>query len=303
MVQAACLDSAGLVRAGAVPGDPDCGRRRPLSVGDALPYRKHDWAAVQLRASQPRGWVASDSLRGTLFGRPAILQGWDFGDMPQREFGRFDAGLGDGGQVVLIGPDGSAAAVMTEDGGEGVQWIPSPACVRSGGQPTAGWLFAAQPVTTAWRERVVQATRVARPEICPSQFSTTLTRWRLARIDLPMRETSDGSVRTVPVETLVSEHFGRATVPTAEHLERFFFARDLGLVRWERWEDRATSRFPRMEEFAAMIATQQRCPPLAFSDPPEPSWIMIDCRTYTNLVRATGDAAMLHAPAWPAASP
>ncbi|MBX9701674.1 MAG: hypothetical protein K2X74_19730, partial [Acetobacteraceae bacterium] len=107
--------------------------------------------------------------------------------------------------------------------------------------------------------------------------------------------------RRVPMDVLVSEHYGRARIATAEHLERFFFARDLGMVRWERWEDRATSRLPGLERRAAMIAEQRRCPPLALSEPPGADWVMVGCRTWTNLVRASGPGTMLHAPVWPAA--
>lgn len=210
LVQAACLDAADRVRPGAVPTDPDCTRRRPLATGEPLPYRKHEWPAVQIEATGPRGRAASDSLLGQLLGRPAILQSFDFGDDPQRAFGRFDAGRGDGGRALLLGPDGSAAAAMTEDGGAGVQWFPSPQCAGSGGAPTAGWLFAAPPVLPEWRSAIARLSRRFRQGECPTQFPETLTRWRLARIDLPVRQAGSPGIRSVPVDILVSEHYGRA---------------------------------------------------------------------------------------------
>ncbi len=302
LVQAACVDPSGRVIAGRAPTDQDCGRRRPLAAGEPLPYRKHDWPSVQAAARQPRGWQASDSLRGALLGRPAVLQVFDFGDDPTRAFGRFDEGKGDGGQAILTAPDGTIAAAMTEDGAGGVQWFASPACATSRGTPTAGWLFAAPPVGPEWQSRIAELLIVPRPDACPPRFVPSLTRWRLVRLELPLREAATGTTTAVPVDALVSEHYGRATIPTAEHLERFLFVRDLGLTRWERWEDRATSRLPGLDDRATQLTAQRRCPPLAVSTPPADSWAMVDCRTWTNLVRATGPGSMLTAPAWPAAA-
>jgi hypothetical protein len=302
LVQSACLDAAGRVRPGATPLDADCARRRPLSAGEPLPYRKHDWPSAGREAAQPRGWQASDSLHGTLSGRPVILHILDFGDDPRRAFGRFDQGLGDGGNLLVTGPGGAAGAAMTEDGGGGVQWFGSPDCARLGG-PTGGWLFAVPPATEAWQARVALLGRAPGPQACPARFVPSLTRWRRAGMDLPVREPGNPAIRMAAADVLVSEHFGRADVATAEHLERFFFARDLGFVRWERWEDRATSTQPAIEERAARLAGNRTCPPLALSDPPGPSWAMVACRTWTNLVRATGPGAMLQAPAWPMLPP
>lgn len=302
LVQAACLDPGGQVIPGRAPTDADCPRRRSLAVGEPLPYRKHDWPSVQAGMRQARGWQASDSLRGTLLGRSAVLQIFDFGDDTSRAFGRFDAGHGDGGQAILIAPDGTVAAAMTEDGAGGVQWFASPDCAAARGAPTAGWLFAAPPVGGDWHSRIAELLIVPHPDACPPRFVPSLTRWRLVRLALPLREAATGATATVSADALLSEHYGRATIPTAEHLERFLFVRDLGLTRWERWEDRATSRLPALEERAGQLAAQRRCPPLPVSTPPGASWAMVDCRTWTNLVRATGPGAMLTAPPWPAAA-
>ena len=99
-------------------------------------------------------------------------------------------------------------------------------------------------------------------------------------------------------DIIVSEHFGGGSVARADHLERFFLARGLGLVRWERWENFSISRLARREEMAATIAGQGRCPGLDFSAPPAEGWRMVDCRTWTNMVRATA-AAPLRALDWP----
>ena len=96
MAQSVCLDARGAVQAGRLPFEPGCGRSRPLSAGESLPYRKHDWPGAADAAAQPRGYQASDSLLGTLLGRPAVIQTFDFGG-GRRVFSRFDPA--DGGQA------------------------------------------------------------------------------------------------------------------------------------------------------------------------------------------------------------
>ncbi|MBD0274643.1 MAG: twin-arginine translocation signal domain-containing protein [Acetobacteraceae bacterium] len=294
MAQSACQDARDAPLPGRLPFEPDCDRTRPLSAGEPLPYRKHDWPGVSHAAAQPLGYQASDSVRGTLLGRPAVLQTFDFGG-GARAFNRFDSG--DGGQAVLL-RDGAAASPLTEDGGGGVQWFQSPDC-RAAAGPAPGWLFAAQPLSEAWQERVVRLNKSRGPDQCPTVFSPSLTRWRTARIDLPWREAATGAVSAAPAEVLVSEHFGGASVGTADHLERFWFARGLGLVRWERWENPARSRLPDRDRRARIIAESRRCPPVAFGEPPAEGWQLVDCRTWTNMVRAA-PGAPLSALAWPA---
>ncbi len=294
MAQSVCLDARDAPRPGLLPFEPGCERSRPLSAGEPLPYRKHDWPGASHAASLQRGYQASDSLLGTLLGRPAILQTFDFGH-GTRAFARFDPA--DGGQAVLL-RDGAAASPLTQDGGGGVQWFQSPDC-RGARGPAPGWLFAALPLGEAWQERVVRLNKARGPDECPLAFVPSLTRWRTARIDLPWREAATGAVSAAPAEVLVSEHFGGAGVETADHLERFWFARGLGLVRWERWEHTGRSRLRDRERMARVIAESRRCPPTAFGEPPAEGWQLVDCRTWTNMVRAAPDAPLAALP-WPA---
>jgi hypothetical protein len=292
MVQSACLDAAGATIPGRLPFEPGCTRTRPLSAEDPLPYRKHDWPARAQEAALPMGYQASNSLSGTLLGRPAVLQVLDFGG-GNRAFGRRDPG--DGGQVVVL--EGRiAGAVMTEDGRSGVHWFQSPACAP--GAPAPGWLLAVLPLQGEWQQQVTRIARGTTPDRCPAAYVPSLTRWRAARITLPWREASTGARSTVPVESLVSEHYSHASVAASNHLERMWFVRHLGLTRWERWENIATSRLPDRERRAALVAGSGRCPDIAFSDPPAAGWQMVDCRTWTNMVRAAPAAALPSLP-WP----
>jgi hypothetical protein len=180
-----------------------------------------------------------------------------------------------------------------------VQWFQSPDCRGSGG-PAPGWLFAAQPLSSAWQERVVRLNKTRGPDQCPTAFNESLTRWRTSRMDLPWREAATGAVASAPVEALVSEHFGSGSIRTADHLERFWFVRGLGLTRWERWEHTARSRLPDRERMAQVISESGRCPRIAFGEPPAAGWQLVDCRTWTNMVRAAPGGAPLSALAWPA---
>jgi len=297
LVQGVCLDQAGAMAPGLLPFEPGCLRAGPAHAGAPLPYRRHDWPAREHAARQPQGYQAQDSVIGTLRGVPAVIQGFDFGGDATRRFGVFDAGRGDGGQAIAIEP-GIAFIAMTEDAGGSVQWFRSPDCAR-GGRGWEGWLLAESPVAEAWRERVVRLRIGPTPDACPRRFDESLTRWRAARIALPWREAATGAVATVPADVIVSEHFGGGSLARADHLERFFLARGLGLVRWERWENFLTSRVANRVEMAEMIERQQRCPAMEFSTAPAEGWRMIDCRTWTNMVRATADAP-LRALDWPA---
>jgi hypothetical protein len=296
LVQSACLDPAGRALPGVLPIEPACRHRAPQRQADPLPYRRHDWPAVQHAPGLPQGYQASDAVIGTLMGRPAAIHTFDFGAGEGRRFGAFDRGRGDGGQVVPLGP-GPAYIAMTEDGGGGVQWFLSPDC-RQGGLGWQGWLLAAPAPGGAWSERVVRLRIAPTAQACPTRFNESLTRWRRTPLDLPWREAATGRQGAARVDAIVSEHYGGGAIATADHLERFVLARGLGMVRWERWENPARSRRPDLARDAAAFAQQQRCPPLPVSEPPGPGWLLLDCRTWTNFVRAA-PGRPLHAMAWP----
>ncbi|WP_149539047.1 hypothetical protein [Siccirubricoccus phaeus] len=294
-VQAGCVDAAGRPQPGMLPFESGCGRPRPLAAGQPLPYRKHDWPAEAEAAALPQGYQASDSLLGTLRGRRAALQSFDFADAT-RAFARRDPG--DGGQAVVLDP-GGAWAVLTEDGSGGRQWFQGPRCGQRAlrGEPDRGWLFALAPLREGWQQRVVRLGISAAAEACPAALNPSLTRWRMLRLELPWRD-AGGPPRAVAAEVLLSEHYGGAGIAMADHLERFWFARDLGLVRWERWENPARSPALRIAAMAALLAASGRCPPVAGAEPPGPGWRAVDCRLWTNFARAA-PGAMLRGLEWP----
>ncbi|MBW6396942.1 hypothetical protein KPL78_03735 [Roseomonas sp. HJA6] len=296
LVQSICLDAAGRPEPGLLPFEPGCTRRAPQRQDAPMPYRRHDWPAAQQARSIPQGYQASDAVLGSLLGVPAAVQTFDFGAGENRRFGTHDRGRGDGGQVIPLGP-GPSFIAMTEDAGGGVQWFLSPDC-RSGGRGWQGWLLAGPGAGDAWTTRVMRLRIAPSPQACPTAFDASLTRFRRTRLALPWREAATGQTGSITVDAIVSEHYGGADIATAHHLERFVLARDLGMVRWERWENAAVTRDAELPRQAERLRQQQRCPALSVSTAPGPGWFLRDCRFWTNFVRAAPGQPLAALP-WP----
>lgn len=304
LAQSICLDPTGKP-SGALPLDEDCRHSRPQRSDDTAPYRKHDWPNSLAAAETVQGYQASDSVVQRRGARTLVVQTFDFGT-GGRVFGRFDGGLGtgsgktgggDGGQVLLL-VDGWSTAAMTEDGGGGVQWFIGEGC-RSAvatDRRFLGWLmFRNASRQDVWQSTVARLNITASPESCPQRFNAAFTRYRLDQVTFPFRIVDAGSrvaTATRRLDVVVSEHYGGTSIDSADHLERFFFARKLGLVRWERWSNRQVSRQPGVAETAAQLAGTARCPKLESAGPesygrPGRDWLLVDCRTWTALVRQT----------------
>ena len=287
VVQATCADAAGRPLP-VSPIDPACVRRGAQTAASPALYRKHDWASAADRAAQPLGYQASDSVLAAPPRGPgdAVVAAhtFDFGG-PSGGFGQFDADRGDGGQVLAL-VQGSAAAFMTEDGGGGLQWFVGDGC-RTGQRPRElAWLFFNDDVSRdGWREDQARLSTTRAQGECPLAFSTAYTRYIRADVALPFLQ-SGAATGTRNLDMIVSEHFDFPDVARSTHLERFYLARDLGLVRWERWQ---AAPNPTEAEQANYMAGSGRCPAVAFSEPPLSGWRMIDCRTWTNIVPQSGD--------------
>jgi hypothetical protein len=264
-------------------------RRRPQRSDDTAVYRKHDWPNRLDELATVLGYQASDSVLERRGSRTIVLQTFDFGT-GGRTFGTFDAGRGDGGQVLLFIGDWASFA-MTEDGSGGVQWFLGETC-RSAVDPDArflGWLvFGSHAARAEWQSTVARLNIATSPAACPALFNAAFTRFRLESIELPFRVVDDPShVRELPVvlEVIVSEHYGGHDIRTADHLERFYLARGLGLVRWERWANANLPQPPGAGEASRMLGATSRCPRVADYGRPAAGWLLVDCRTWTSLVR------------------
>src|SRR5581483_2811389 len=87
---------------------------------------------------------------------------------------------------------------------------------------------------------------------CPERLNAAFTAWHTA--DVRYRA-APGQGVPVTLPSLVSEHYGGGDPATADHVERFYFTRELGLTRWERWQN---SRGNRQYDAAAVAAAAAR---------------------------------------------
>jgi hypothetical protein len=291
LAQSICLDAAGNP-SDQLPIEPNCMHHRLQTSQDMAHYRKHDWPD----RSDPRlpvdGYQASDSVIEDRGHRMLVVQTFDFGDT-RRVFGKFDTGQGDGGQVVVVA-DGWASIAMTEDGGDGVQWFVADGCRSNpkSDQRYLGWLMFRNDATSdRWRDIVTYLNKERAPGDCPWFFAPAYTRYRSGSVEFPFRivdTNGDVTAENHRLDVIISEHYGGRSIALARHLERFYLAKGLGMVRWERWENPARSDQRGIDQAATGFARSGRCPSLDMHETADRDWKLVDCRMWTNLVRAHG---------------
>jgi hypothetical protein len=286
LVQDVCVGPSGAAQAGVSPleGPGSCPRQRDLEIGERLPYHKHDWADGGARAALPDGYQRSDSvpIRAPRLG-VAVVQSFDFGAPPNR-FGSIDPG--DGGQIAIFSP-ASVSYGVTEDGGDGLQLFLGPDCTAPGAVDRLrdSWVIVARGFTPDRPgETVARLTKW--PDRCPGALGYAFTRWHVQ--SLRLRIATAGRTGHHDFATLISDHFGGRDPERANHLERFYFTRELGLVRWERWENLARPGDPMAradaDARAAALAASDRCDAVAAAPAATGRWLMIDCRQWTRIV-------------------
>jgi hypothetical protein len=288
MIQNVCIDRSGATLEGVNPIDPTCSTQRDLLPGENLPYHKHDYPAAADRGRLRRGYQRHDSfpVATAQFG-VVVEHSFDFGDGGGRQFGVFDAERGDGGDITLLLPQAVSFAA-TEDGGGGFQLFVGPGCRdRVGAAALAGsWIIARleqdQPLrgeTLAWLNDL----KKGRQSNCPPRLNASFTRWYVS----PFRyRAAEGQGTAITLTTLLSEHYGGEHPEAADHVERFYFTRELGSTRWERWQNLSHSQdfsADQIAKAASDLALSQRC-----SQAPTPGGgaplVMVDCREWTLIV-------------------
>lgn len=290
-----CLDRAGRVILGRSPIDQPggCARRRDLAPGERLPYHKHDHPSPEQSAGAPTGYQRHDSFPVETAGLGTVVeQSFDFGAGAGRQFGVFDQGS-DGGDIAVLGP-GVVSFAATEDSGGFGLWVGECHGEIDAAALTHSWVIAqfdpGQPAPlrgeTITRLNGVPA---GRPDTCPARFNAAFTAWRV----VPFRyRVVPGQGPPVTLTTLISDHYGGADPASADHVERFYFTRELGGTRWERWQNAAGNRdMPPAEiaEKGAGFAASRRCSSV---DPPAGGahFVLIDCREWTRIVPAADPA-------------
>lgn len=281
LVQSACVDASG-IPVDRLPLDPDCGQRRLLHETDPLHWRKHDWGESN---GPVAGWQASDSVLAERSGVSFVDQTFDFGAPATDNSGQADAfyrfDANDGGDAIMMIGD-TASIFLTQDGGmPGLQWFIGPGCAQPGIGRYLAWALFRTDVSAEWQS-IVRDMHYMPKDDCPPRFNHALTRYRLVSEDFPFqRPGPNGSAirQTAMLSTVIAEHFDARTLANAHAMERFYYARFWGKVRWEAW-----SRDDRKSSQAAALARSGRCAPLADSGAPDDGWQMVDCRMWTNIV-------------------
>jgi hypothetical protein len=293
MIQNVCLDAAGAVLVGRSPADndPACAAERDLRPGERLPYHKHDHPSPDQRAGAPSGYQRQDSVPVETAGFGTVVEhSFDFGDGAGRRFGVFDTGS-DGGDALILSP-GIVSIGATEDGGAGFQLFVGE-CTGPVGPAalTHSWIVVEY---DPGRPAPLAGDTIARlndltsghQDTCPSRFNPAFTRWRV----VPFRYRAvPGQGAPITLTTLISEHYGGANPATADHVERFYFTRELGATRWERWQNangNARLGAAKIAEMAAGFARSGRC-----SAPEMPNggatggatMLLLDCREWTRI--------------------
>jgi hypothetical protein len=293
LVQNVCLDAGGAVLAGISPidGDRRCAAQRDLRPGERLPYHKHDHPSPDQRDGTPSGYQRHDSFPVETAGFGAVVEhSFDFGAGEGRRFGVFDSGS-DGGDVVILSP-GTVSIGATEDGGAGFQLFVGE-CTGPVGPAalTHSWIVVA---FDPGRPAPLEGETIARlndltaghQETCPSRFNPAFTSWRVA----PFRyRAAPGQGMPLTLTSLISEHYGGASRVTADHVERFYFTRELGGTRWERWQNaKGNAQFSaaKIAGRAAGFAGTGRCSVPEM--PPETPGggaplVLVDCREWTRI--------------------
>jgi hypothetical protein len=212
-----------------------------------------------------------------------VEHSFDFGPPEGRRFGVFDRGS-DGGDVVVLSPGAASIGATEGGGGPFGLWVGECSGALTGDALTHSWLIAEFSSDGA----SLQGETVARLNgivgggaTCPSRFNAAYTSWRV----VPFRyRAGPGQGAPVTLSTLISDHYGGADPATADHVERFYFTRELGGTRWERWQNvKGNRRFSAalIAERAAGFAATARCSP---AEPPAgAAMVLIDCREWTRM--------------------
>ena len=289
LIQNVCLDAGGVVRVGVSPIDSDgCRSQRDLRPGESLPYHKHDHPAPSQREGAPDGYQRHDSfpVETALLGA-VVEHSFDFGAGADRHFGIFDTGS-DGGDIAILSP-GIVSFGATEDGGAGFQLFVGECEGRvTAAALKASWIvvrFAAQEAAPLEGETVAHLSDLTKghQETCPARFAAAYTRWSVK----PFRYRAvPGQGTPVTLTTLVSEHYGGDNPATADHVERFYFTRELGSTRWERWQNAGGNRQLSAERLAAQAAEFARSGRCSAGERPVGGapFVLIDCREWTRIV-------------------
>lgn len=242
LIQDVCTDAQGR----AVGGDPaTCDRHRDLRPLERVPYLRTDNEAGLLYLGITAHPVLSPypSRRLSRVAVPKEFGGDDiataFRDFDPCAPGACTPRFRDGYDILEAEGD-FVSIVGTSDPGLNDQVFWRAGCwggIEKASNTEDSWLvfptdiFKRPSGAALARLQITQGTR------CPWFFNEAYTEWRM----LPQKVTFTTGKR---LEAIRSDHFGGRSPARADHIERFYFTREYGFTRWERWETGAvTTKF------------------------------------------------------------
>ena len=236
----------------------------PLGYGDLEVMRRNDWGPQGV----PLGYVASENA---MLWAGSAVQTWSWGYQP----GRFNQAAGDGGQIITV--SGTKAVFWsTQDGSyNGMQYIVGPVC---GGD---GWLLfdTANQINSVWTSKAayLSISKVSATD-CPP-LAPAYTRWMRGLINYPFQRSGE-PIGTVTLDTILTEHYDHDTPDGSIAMERNWFVKGMGNIRWEAWSKTAPPRGGLSEEVCPTVTLA------GYYTPEFAGWHIIDCRYWTNFVPA-----------------
>jgi hypothetical protein len=247
----------------------------PLTYSDPVFVRRHDWGG----SGAPLGYYTSDNALPTWVANTAV-QTWGAGPW------QFVQTAGDGGQITSVA--GTKAVFWASQDGSynGLQYFVGPLC---GGD---GWLLfdTANQINSQWTGQAARLSRSTNsPNDCPP-LGAAYTRWMRGLIVYPF-QSSGKPAGSLVLDTLLSEHYDHEAIDDSVNMERNWFAKGIGNIRWEAWSKTGTPGNDLAE----------RCPQVTLGGyyyPETAGWRLTDCRYWANVVPAQPGFSLAHF-GWP----
>ncbi|WP_157045995.1 hypothetical protein [Polaromonas sp. JS666] len=273
MIMNVCVDSQDRPLAGIFPGNASCTRQRDIRAGEVSPYSLHNHVGLGKGCDARLGNVAKENLPVVINKVTRIISSYDKGRAPEcgkegvasQRFGDFDAQQ-EGASIQWV--DNQYAFILgswspvTE-----AHWV-TPLCrnhLNDSRRFFRGWIIGSADGKAGYvtaESKLVLSTPKDGVGACPSRFNRSFTYW----FPSEMKFTNGMSLGAI-----VSSHYSRASVSglspgKAEQVERTYWTREFGFVRWEKWA-RKDWIHPRNKkpatDMASNLRNSGRCSPPA----------------------------------------
>jgi hypothetical protein len=274
LVQDVCLNASGTVLS-LSPTSSKCASTRNLKPKEYLPYHKDDQPGNDTNPADVSGFHRSDSFPSA--DGASIVQTFDFGSNGNT-FGVKD--IKDGFNVYET--RGSVASLIaTANTQGGVQYFVSSPCnpkAKSFKDSNDAWIVASTTLQVGVSGKAVSKLAGANtPSVCPDVYDESLATW-----SIPTQKV--GYTSGDQLVSLVSFRYSHKFISDSDHFEKFYFTREFGPTRWERWERTGTTYHTDEKVRANAQSASQVCNGSSEAQDSIGMWYRVDCREWTNIV-------------------